>query len=85
MDVELVMKWIEGMENHFECEGITEAQKVKGAKSRLRGVALTWWKYLQEEREKVDKKHIANWKPMVTKVKDQYLFEYYEVKIHKKM
>ena len=25
MDPELVMEWIEGMENHFECEVITEA------------------------------------------------------------
>lgn len=37
MDAELVMEWIEGMENHFECDEITEAQKVKIAKSRLRG------------------------------------------------
>ena len=51
MDIKLGMKWIEGMENHFECEGITEAQKVKVAKARFRGPSLTWWKFLQEERE----------------------------------
>ena len=61
MDSELVMEWIEGMENHFDCEGVTEAQKVKVAKSRLRGAALTWWKFIQEEREKEGKKPIANW------------------------
>ena len=47
MDTELVMEWIEGMENHFDCEGVTKAQKVKVAQSRLRGAALTWWKFLQ--------------------------------------
>ena len=41
MDLELVMEWIEGIENHFECKGLTEAQKVKVAKSRLRRPALT--------------------------------------------
>ena len=25
MDTELVMEWIEGMENHFDCEGVTKA------------------------------------------------------------
>lgn len=59
MDPDLVMDWIEGMENHFECDGITEAQKVKVAKSRLRGSALTWWKFVQTEREKEGKQPIS--------------------------
>ena len=67
------------MENHFECEGITKAQKVKVAKSRLRGATLTWWKYLQEERERFDKRPIANWKAMVSKVKKQNLPKAYEI------
>ena len=46
MEADLVMDWIEGMENHFECDGVTEAQKVKVAKSRLRGSTLTWWKFI---------------------------------------
>ena len=37
MDTELVMEWIEGMENHFDCEGISKAQKMKVSKSQLRG------------------------------------------------
>ncbi|MDF3675350.1 hypothetical protein, partial [Enterobacter hormaechei] len=41
MDTELVMEWIKGMENHFECEGVIEAHKVKVAKSRLRG-SIPW-------------------------------------------
>lgn len=46
MDPDSVMEWIEGLENHFECEGVIEAQKVKVDKSRLRGAALTWWKFI---------------------------------------
>lgn len=55
MDSELIMEWIEGIENYFECVSISEAQKMKVSKSRLRGPALTWWKFLQEEREREGK------------------------------
>ena len=41
-----MMEWIEGMENHFECEGVIEAQKVKVAKLRLKGLVFTWWNYM---------------------------------------
>ena len=27
MDIDAVMDWINVMENHFECEGVSEAQK----------------------------------------------------------
>ena len=84
MNSELVMEWIEGMENHFECEGVSEAQKVKVAKARLRGPALTWWKFIQEEREREGKKPITNWKAMVAKIRDNYLPEDYEIQLHKK-
>ena len=82
MDSNLVMEWIEGMENHFNCEGVTEAQKVKVAKSRLRGPILTWWKFLQEIREKKNKKEIVNWKAMVNKFRDNYLPKDYEIRLH---
>ena len=75
MDIELVMEWIEGIEDFFKCKGIKEAQKMKVAKARLRGPTLTWWKFLQEEREKVNTKPITNWKAMVTKIKEHYLPE----------
>lgn len=60
MEVEVVLEWIEGMENHFECERITEAQRVKVAKYRMRGVALTWWKFVQDERKKMGKAPISS-------------------------
>lgn len=78
------MEWIAGVENHFECDGIIEAQKEKTTKSRLRGQALTWWKLLQEEREKEGKKIIVNWKTMVAKVKGNYMLEDYDIQLYKK-
>ena len=43
-----------------------------------------WWKYLKEEREKMDKKPISNWKAMVTKVKEQFLPKDYEIQLQEK-
>ena len=61
MDVEVVLECIESIENNFEYEGVTEVQKVRVAKYRLKGQALTWWKFVQEERESEGKKPTANW------------------------
>ena len=52
MDLDLIMEWIEGMENHFECDGVSNAQMVKVKRSRLRGTTLIWWKFVQTKREK---------------------------------
>ena len=64
---------MDGMENYFECEGVSEEQKVKVVKSSLRGLVLTWWKYVQDERINMGKTPIANWKAMVTKVKENFV------------
>lgn len=84
MDPEVVMEWIEGLENHFECDGVTEAQKVKVAKSRLRGVALTWWKFIQDEHEKEGKRPISTWKGMLSKIREAYIPEDYEIQLHRR-
>ena len=39
---------------------------------------------MQEERESEGKKKIANWKVMVSKIKETYLPKDYEVQLHKK-
>lgn len=84
MERQVVMEWIEGLENHFECGGVSEAQKVKVAKSRLRVAALTWWKFIQEERQKEGKNPIATWKGILAKVREAYILEDYEIQLHKR-
>lgn len=42
MDIDAFMDWLDGTENPFECEGVSEAQKVNMDKSRLRGSTLSW-------------------------------------------
>ena len=47
-----------------------KAQKVKVAKAQMRGPSLTWWKFVQAEREKKGKIPIASWNGIVANVKD---------------
>ena len=42
MELEVVLDWIEGLENHFECDGIIEAQKVKFSKAKGLGCELLY-------------------------------------------
>lgn len=44
--------WIEALNNHFEYKGVPKDMKVKFAKCKLQGSALTWWNYVQGERVK---------------------------------
>ena len=84
MDLDAILDWIEGMENHFECEGVIEAQKVKVATYILRGTTITWWKYVQGERVMMDKAPISNWKAMVTKIQEKFLPEDFEVHLYQR-
>lgn len=58
---------------------------MKTAKSKMKGFALSWWNFLQNERVEEGKNHISSWKRMVVEVKRQFLPEDYEVTIHKKL
>ena len=84
MDVELVLEQIEALENQFECEKVSESQQVKLAKSRMKGAALTWWNFVQEERVKEDKRKNCSWKKMVSMIRETYLPEDYEIQLHQK-
>ena len=59
MDDEELIDWFCAMENFFECEGIEEKEKVKIAKSRLKGHTFLWWDCIQADRWK-------NGKPKIT-------------------
>ena len=84
MDVDAVVDWIEALNNHFECENIAEKDKVKIAKSKLKGPALTWWNFTQGERVKEGKNMITSWERMCVKVRETYLLEDYEIQLHRR-
>ena len=65
-------------------EDMKDGHKVKITKSRVKGSTLTWQKYMQDERVSMGKKPICNQNSMVTKVKENYLLEDYEIKFYRK-
>lgn len=84
MDVDAIVDWIEALNNHFECENIAEKNKVKIAKSKLKGPTLTWWNFTQGEKVKEGKNMITSWERMCAKVRETYLLEDYEIQLHQR-
>lgn len=84
MDPNLVMEWVDALEGFFECDEIPENHRVKIEKTKLKGATLTLWYFTQGERVKERKNMITSWKVMVTKIKEAYVPEDYEVQLHKK-
>ncbi|XP_059067896.1 uncharacterized protein LOC131858615 [Cryptomeria japonica] len=85
MNPEECLDWIEAMENYFECEEVSKNQKVRIGKSRMKGAALSWWNFIQNERIEEDKQPISTWRKMVLEIKKQFVPEDYEVSLHKKL
>ncbi|XP_059068693.1 uncharacterized protein LOC131859152 [Cryptomeria japonica] len=84
MDLDLVMDWIEALTSFFECEEIPEHQRVKIAKSKLKGAALTWWNFIQTEKVRNGKSMINSWNRMIALVKETYVPKDYGVQLHRR-
>ena len=82
MDVDAIVDWIEALNNHFECENIVEKEKVKISKSKLKGLALTWWNITQGVRVREHKNMITSWEIMCAKVRETYLPKDYQIQLH---
>ncbi|XP_059067542.1 uncharacterized protein LOC131858346 [Cryptomeria japonica] len=85
LEPEECMDWIEALENYFECEVVLPSQRVKLAKSKLKGPALSWWNFLQNERLEEGKEVISTWTRMKAELKRQFVPDDYEVTLHKKL
>lgn len=73
LDSKEVLDWIDAMDNYFEYKEVANEQKVKFAKTKLKGLTLTWWNYVQEETVKKSKAKISSRDRMVSKIKIQFL------------
>lgn len=73
LNEEEFLDWISSLDNYFECEDIPEEQRVKIAKTKLKGHALVWWDYLQLEKRKQGKYKISAWEKMAAKSKGKFL------------
>lgn len=69
LELEECTDWIEALENYFECEVVLPSQRVKLAKSKLKGPALSWWNFLQNERLEEGKEVISTWTRMKAELK----------------
>lgn len=77
--------WLEAMDSHFECDHIPPSQKVKIAKTKLKGAALSWWNFVQNERAEDGKEPITTWKRMRAEIKRQFVPEDYEILVNQKL
>ena len=50
MDLTATMDWIDALTSFFDFEDIPENQRANISKSRLKGFALTWWNFIQDDR-----------------------------------
>ena len=78
------MDWLEALDNHFECDRVPTSQRFKLAKEKLKGLSLSWWNFLQSEREDEGKEQINTWKRMKAEIRKQFIPEDYEVLIYQK-
>ena len=85
LNLEECMGWIEALDNHSKCDNVLESQRVKVAKSKMKGSSLSWWNFLQNERIEEEKEPIATWKRMKSEIKKQFILEDYEVIMHQKL
>ena len=76
------MDWLEALDNHFECDQVLASQRFKLAKTKLKGPALSWWNFLQSEREDEGKEKISTWKRIKVEIKKKFIPKDYEVLIH---
>lgn len=80
-----LLDWIASMDAYFESDDIPEGQRVKLAKTKLKGHALLWWDHEEAERRKKGKPKLTSWDRMVSKMKSNFLPKDFEVQMHKKM
>ncbi|XP_059067895.1 uncharacterized protein LOC131858616 [Cryptomeria japonica] len=79
MDSEEVLGWLDALENYFEYEEMEDEKRVKFAKTKLRGTALTWWTSLQNDRMCRGLTRITNWARMKNLIKEQFLPSDYSI------
>ena len=82
---EELIDWINEIDEYFECEEIKDPDRVRFAKTKLKGHANIWWREVQLERGRGGKEKITKWNRMVHKLKKQFIKVDYELDMFKKM
>ena len=76
---EEILEWIASMDDYFECEEVPNEQRVRLAKTKLKGHALLWWNHEEAHRRRRCKPKIVFWDRMIEKMKGKFLLKYFDV------
>lgn len=82
---EVLLDWINELEKYFECEEVSEDQRVKFAATKLKGHTALWWDNVQVERIRMNKLPIKKWPRMVAKLKSRFLPKDYQIALHRQV
>ena len=84
MNHDAIADWVDALNSFFEFDEIPKNQRTRIAKSKLKGIALTWWNITQGDRVKNGKGQVTTWIKMEKFFKKAYVPKDYEVKIHRR-
>ena len=65
-----LIDWINEIDEYFEYEEIEDPNRVRFAKTKLKGHENIWWTEVQLERSRRGKEKITKWNRMVDKLKN---------------
>lgn len=73
------------LEYYFELGDIIDPQRVRLAQTKLKGHATLWWKELQKDRVENGEIKITRQRVMVSRLKDKFIPEDYEIDLFMKL
>ena len=74
-----LIDWINELEDYFEYEDIKDLDRVRYAKTKMKGHAKILWQEVHLERNRRGKEKITKWDHMVNKLKKQFIPVDYEL------
>lgn len=79
------LDWLVSVKHFFKWKELDEDRKVRFITTKLKGMALVWWKKLQANRVKKEKEKISTWTKMKEKLRPKYLPSDYHASIHHRL
>jgi len=73
------------LDKYFECEEVSEDQRVKFAATKMKGHTTLWWYSVQVERRRMNKFPIKKWPRMVAEMKGRFFPKEYQISLHQQV
>ena len=85
LSTEVLLDCINEWDKYFECEEVSEDQRVKVAATKLNGHVALWWDNVQTERRRLNMLLIKTLSRMVSKLKGRFLPKDNQIALHRKV